>query len=288
MTNPLDVAAAGASAGAGPVGDLASDAVASVASEASAVAKDPAKELSRAGDAFKIFNLTMPLDEVVFDLNPSSFKVTKAVISNNKSQTGKPATGTASAKGYVNLYRGTQPTVISFTAMLTEESSGPGAAVKDATAVGGGVKARCDMLLQWTQPGGGSMLSKLVGLATKSQIVAAPPVLTLQWGDPARGFFLQGTLTRITITYLRFDSTGNPIPTTGFFDVFVELNLDSANPLAVLSPNDPSRDPLASPGSPIGAMSIEEVGGGFPVPEPASLALLLAGSGLGLGFRRRR
>jgi len=169
----------------------------------------------------KIFNMLMPVDEVTFDLNPSEFSITKNAYNNNKSQTKAGTTNsvpkaTASPAGYVSLYRGTHPTVISFTALLTEEGSGVDDAVEDMTAVGGGVKARCDMLLQWTQPGGGSMLGKVVGSAAaalgfKTQIVARPPLLTLQWGDPGRGFLMQGTLTNINITYLRFDSIGNPI-----------------------------------------------------------------------------
>ena len=176
--------------------------------------------LSTAGN-LKLFNMLMPMDEVTFDLNPSDFKVTKTVNNNHKSNTKSkdsagPPSALASPAGYVSLYRGTQPTVVSFTALLTEESSDVASGVEDATAIGGGVKARCDMLLQWTQPGGGSMLGKAVGSAAaalgfKTQVVARPPLLTLQWGDPARGFLMQGTLTRISISYLRFDGTGNPI-----------------------------------------------------------------------------
>jgi Contractile injection system tube protein len=169
----------------------------------------------------KMFNMMMPVDEVTFDLNPSEFTITKQAYNNNKAQT-KAGTSTsvpsatASPAGYVSLYRGTHPTVINFTALLTEEGSGVDDAVEDMTALGGGVKARCDMLLQWTQPGGGSMLGKVVGSAAaalgfKTQIVARPPLLTLQWGDPGRGFLLQGTLTSINISYLRFDTIGNPI-----------------------------------------------------------------------------
>jgi hypothetical protein len=170
------------------------------------------------GDAgkLKLWNLTMPTDEVMFDLNPSEFTITKTAYNNNKAQTkpgsqsGVPS-AVASPAGYVSLYRGTHPTVVNFTALLTEEGSSPEDVAEDMTAIGGGVKARCDMLLQWTQPGGGSMLGKLVGLAVKTQIVARPPLLTLQWGDPGRGFLMQGTLTSINISYLRFDSIGNPI-----------------------------------------------------------------------------
>jgi len=169
----------------------------------------------------KMFNMLMPVDEVAFDLNPSSFTITKQAYNNNKAQTksgkttGVPSPVDASPAGYVSLYRGTHPTVITFTALLTDESEG----IEDATAIGGGVKARCDMLLQWTQPGGGSMMGKLAGsLASaalppkyKPQLVARPPLLTLQWGDPARGFLMQGTLTSVNIDYKRFDNIGNPI-----------------------------------------------------------------------------
>jgi hypothetical protein len=164
----------------------------------------------------KLFNMMMPVDEVTFDLNPSEFSIQKTAYNNNKAQTKTGSTtavpsAVASPAGYVSLYRGTHPTVVNFTALLTEEGSGVDDAIEDMTAIGGGVKARCDMLLQWTQPGGGSMLGKLVGLAVKTQIVARPPLLTLQWGDPTRGFLMQGTLSQVNITYLRFDSIGNPI-----------------------------------------------------------------------------
>ena len=174
--------------------------------------------VSNAGN-LKIFNLEMPVDQVTFDLNPESFSISKAQMSNNRASTAKgKSTGVPSASpspaGYVSLYRGSSPAVINFVALLTEENAGAEQAL-DATAIGGGVKARCDMLMQWVQPGGGSMLGKLISLAatalgSKTQIVARPPLLTLQWGDPTRGFLMQGTLTNLKVDYLRFDSIGNP------------------------------------------------------------------------------
>src|SRR5262245_31245511 len=92
----------------------------------------------------KMFNMMMPVDEVTFDLNPSSFTIQKQAYTNNKantkpgSSTGIPSPVSASPAGYVSLYRGTHPTVITFTALLTDESEG----IEDVAAIGGGVKAR--------------------------------------------------------------------------------------------------------------------------------------------------
>jgi nucleoid-associated protein YgaU len=36
------------------------------------------------------------------------------------------------------------------------------------------------------------------------------PLLTMQWGDPTKGFLMQGNLTSVKITYVRFDDIGNP------------------------------------------------------------------------------
>jgi nucleoid-associated protein YgaU len=174
--------------------------------------------LSTAGN-LKIFNMMMPIDEVTFDLNPEKFTVTKAAQSNNRTQTSSGGTSglpspTGSPAGYTTTYRGTAATKIDFVALLTEDPSSEGAA--DAFAVGGGIKARCDMLLKWCQPGGGSMLGQAISVAAsalgfKFQATARPPLLTLQWGDPARGFLMQGNLSAVTITYLRFDDIGNPL-----------------------------------------------------------------------------
>jgi nucleoid-associated protein YgaU len=176
--------------------------------------------LSTAGN-LKLFNMMMPLDEVTFDLNPEKFSVTKSATRNNGGntstgpKTGVPSPAKSSPAGYRTSWRSTTPTTIDFTAMLTDESTDVGDEIADATAIGGGVKARCDLLLQWTTPGGGSLLGALVSAAASAlgfnvQTLSDQPILTLQWGDPARGFLMQGYLLRTTITYLRFDSIGNP------------------------------------------------------------------------------
>jgi hypothetical protein len=171
----------------------------------------------------KIFNTMMPIDEVTFDQNPKSFSVRKGTNSTTRpqtstgTQTGIPSP-TGKPAGYTNVFRGPLPTQITFTALLSDDSGGGvGDAVEQSTVLGGGIKARCDLLLQWTQPGGGGSLagSALAAAASalgfKFQTVARQPVLTLQWGDPARGFLMMGMLKSVSIDYKRFDSAGNPI-----------------------------------------------------------------------------
>jgi nucleoid-associated protein YgaU len=174
---------------------------------------------STAGN-IKLFNMMMPLDEVTFDLNPQTFNVKKAAIVNHNGnsskggQSGMPSPG-GSPAGYRSAWRSTTATTIDFVAMLTDDDTSVGDEIADATAIGGGIKARCDLLLQWTTPGGGSLLGQLVSAAAsalgfKFQATSQQPILTLQWGDPARGFLMQGYLNTVSINYLRFDSLGNP------------------------------------------------------------------------------
>jgi hypothetical protein len=171
----------------------------------------------------KVFNMMMPVDEVTFDQNPKSFQVRKGTNSSSRPQTGSGGqTGvpspTGTPAGYTNMYRGTLPTQVTFTALLSDDSGGGvGDAVEQASVVGGGIKARCDLLLQWTQPGGGGSLAGAAlgaaasALGFKFQSTARPTLLTMQWGDPARGFLMQGYLKNVSIDYKRFDSAGNPI-----------------------------------------------------------------------------
>ena len=57
-----------------------------------------------------------------------------------------------------------------------------------------------------------------------------------------------GTPDQFTMAIL--DSSGSQIPTTSFFDVFVEIDIDSANPAILTSASDPSQDTVAG-GAPI-------------------------------------
>jgi hypothetical protein len=175
--------------------------------------------LSNAGN-LKIFNVMMPIDQVTFDYNPESFKIGKGTINRPRAQTGAGQSGAAPSpmdppSGYMTLFRGTEPAKVDFTALLVEESSGAGDEIANATAIGGGIKARCDLLYAWTQPLGGSLLGAAVSVAAsalgfKFQKSARPPLLMLQWGDPARGFLIQGVITSLSIDYKRFDAIGNP------------------------------------------------------------------------------
>jgi Contractile injection system tube protein/LysM domain len=174
-------------------------------------------DVSTAGN-IKLFNVMMPLDQVTFDLNPKSFQVVKGQASTARPMTAgtSGASPSSAPSGYTSMYRGTAPTQVTFTALLSDDATGIGDEIADATVVGGGIKARCDLLLAWTQPGGGSLLGKAVSAAAaalgfKFQATARPTLLTLQWGDPARGFLMQGYLSGVTIDYRRFDGAGNPI-----------------------------------------------------------------------------
>jgi hypothetical protein len=129
-------------------------------------------DVSTSGN-IKLFNIMMPLDQVTFDLNPESFKVSKGTLFKERGASGAGQAGaapspTAAPSGYTAFWLRTDPTQIQFTAMLSDDSAGVADAVLDATAVGGGIKARCDLLFNWTQPGGGSILGAAVSAAASA------------------------------------------------------------------------------------------------------------------------
>jgi nucleoid-associated protein YgaU len=175
---------------------------------------------STAGN-LKIFNMLMPIDQVTFDQNPKSFKISKAADQNVSGSSAGAKSGAVpspkgQAAGHRVTYRMTARQQVDFTALISEDDP-PGAlnAAAHATAIGGGVKPRCDLLLAWTQPGAGSLLGAGLGMAASMMglKVNTPmdlPTLTLQWGDPTKGFLIQGHLTKVSITYVRFDPIGNP------------------------------------------------------------------------------
>ncbi|HZL66130.1 MAG TPA: hypothetical protein VFC29_02245, partial [Candidatus Limnocylindrales bacterium] len=67
------------------------------------------------------------------------------------------------------------------------------------------------------------------------------------------------------------DSSGAQLPTLSFFDAFVEIDLDSANPAIQTFASDPSRNSVAG-GAPIN-LSAPEFTSGTPTPEPGSIFL---------------
>lgn len=171
----------------------------------------------------KIIEMLMPINFVSFDFNPKSFKVTQKQKTAKMMQAAKKSAGTSptgTPAGAFSQYLGAPPRTITFTALLSEEGSGLLNALADMTAIGGGLKARCDMMMNWCIGGPSTIFSALVGGAMTAaaavmgiglQQTNHPPMLILQWGDPMRGFFVFGRMSNVAVDYKRFDTIGNPI-----------------------------------------------------------------------------
>jgi len=87
-------------------------------------------------------------------------------------------------------------------------------------------------------------------------------------------------------TFAILDRTGAELPTQSFFDVFVELNINSANPQVQTFASDTTRIPNAGgPALNIAAPTATPI---TAVPEPNSVVLVgIACAGLGLLIRRK-
>jgi hypothetical protein len=81
------------------------------------------------------------------------------------------------------------------------------------------------------------------------------------------------------------DSSGAQLPTLSFFDVFIEIDLDSTNPTIQTFASDPSRNTVAG-GAPIDLAAPAFTSGTTTVPEPGTI--LLTGSALAAMALRRR
>ena len=76
-----------------------------------------------------------------------------------------------------------------------------------------------------------------------------------------------GTPDQFTMAIL--DSSGAQLPTLSFFDVFVEIDVDSANPAIQTFASDPSRNTVAG-GAPI-TLSAPSINTSIDTPEPGSI-----------------
>lgn len=89
-------------------------------------------------------------------------------------------------------------------------------------------------------------------------------------------------LTPDVFSFSIYDSSGNPIPTTGLAYQFLDFNLDSDFPTINVYASDPSTPPLGGgPGINIGVPTIS-------VPETSSVVLFALGGLLTVGYRCRR
>jgi hypothetical protein len=79
-------------------------------------------------------------------------------------------------------------------------------------------------------------------------------------------------------TFAILDSTGSELPTRGFGDVFVTVDITGSQPRVQTFSSDPSRSPRAGgPALDIPAPSVNQVSA---VPEPASLTIFAVGAAL--------
>jgi hypothetical protein len=88
-------------------------------------------------------------------------------------------------------------------------------------------------------------------------------------------------------TFAILDSSGSELPTESFFNVFVEIDIDSSNPAVLTFASNPTQSPIAG-GPPIDIAAPTATPSGTPsIPEPGSLALLATAVSVGwLGARR--
>ncbi len=122
------------------------------------------------------------------------------------------------------MYRGTLPTKITFTALAVRRQRRRLSVMpsRQASVVGGGIKARCDLLLQWTQPGGGRIaraqpsVPLLPHSVSRSRSTARPTTADAAVGRPRSWFPDAGIPQRACRSiYKRFDSARQPDPGGG-------------------------------------------------------------------------
>jgi nucleoid-associated protein YgaU len=159
----------------------------------------------------------MPAEMVAFDYNPDVLTVARTASSNSNPSPSGPKAATPS------IFRGAQPATVKF----------------DAYLEGSDVKGRAEQLLDWCEPGGG-MLGKAAGAAMgaltggRMNLAAKLPVLIFTWGP----FLMECVLQSVTVTYERFDSSGEP--TRGKVNISVK---EEPSLLAMLPTNPTSGGP---------------------------------------------
>jgi hypothetical protein len=177
----------------------------------------------------KLMNATMPLDMVVFDLNPETLDIKySATYDQRYTAAGKGNSFSGATTSVERLlaghaphqWKGTKPVAISFKGILDQDYA---MELIDLNPVGeDSVRRRLDTLGSWCRPEPGFMemllgagiaaISSALGLGSAVNILRSPPMLIFQWGDPFNGGFLvNGYLTSVGAKITRFSAGGNPL-----------------------------------------------------------------------------
>jgi nucleoid-associated protein YgaU len=140
----------------------------------------------------QLINKLLPAEMVTFDFNPEGLMVKRTADMTN---------------GATGVTKGS-----------TKKASPAQLSLSKAYLEGADVKGRAEQLLAWCEPGGG-MLGKAIGAALgalsdgRMNLTSKQPTLIFMWGP----FLMECVLKSATITYERFDRSGEP--TRGSVDI---------------------------------------------------------------------
>ena len=149
-------------------------------------------------DKAKLINKEMPLEFVIFNINPSKISISKQVQQATQGRgPGLPGTGTSGSTE--PRFQHSDPVKLKLTNLYVE---------------GLLCKPIADMMYGWMTPWGGPIQQAIQSaVATASGRVNLDyntPTLIFQWGPPILGFVMQCKLTSITMDFTRFSPLGTP------------------------------------------------------------------------------
>ncbi len=150
-------------------------------------------------DKAKLINFDLPLEFIIFDMNPSKISITKQVA---QAQTGSAqATTTFAMPGVTDpVFVKSQPITLQLTNLYMN---------------GALCKHWSDMMLSWMMPNGSFLQQAIKGaeaLASGGRVnqVTNTPLLLFQWGPPVLGFVMKCRLVNLTLNFTRFSPLGTP------------------------------------------------------------------------------
>ena len=149
-------------------------------------------------DKAKLINMEMPLEIVIFSINPSKITISKTVNQATRGAgPGGPTTGSSGST--LPSLQQSEPKKIKLTNLYIDSAM---------------CKVIADMMYGWMTPWGGPIQQAIkTAVATASGRVNLDyntPTLIFQWGPPILGFVMQCKLTQITMDFTRFSPLGTP------------------------------------------------------------------------------